>query len=749
MRVPVYERQGNINPRQAAQVSPLMPAGDYGASVAQNVAGLATRLQQMQDATQDARTLELFNKFKADSQEYHENPDKGLYNTRQGYMAQGMYAEADEWLRKRGEEYARTIKSDRAKKNFRTMAEQYIQQRGAANSRYEADQVKKYQVEQAQIAYKNGLNEIALNPYDEDAITPIREHILDALELQTRYSSPEVKQSMLSAMENDIASARFTAMMQDNPELAAKYFEANKELFNAQSRMKFDNALEVYRIQAATDKLVQEFPQGNEQEALNYIRENFSGERETRLVAEYKARINEQEILTNREASRIRKQQDAYTEQLIENFYTDGVLPSEEQITQLIASQQIRPEHADKIRSKRDTAARRSIIEKRILSANPNYTQLDLDKAVMRQMGITQRDYHNAFTYAVSAYMNEEINDQGLKGLYDRGLLTQYDIQRIKKNVKSLDETQKDFYKAEQKDLENTIKSLVNAGFSPELVQGIRDTFTSEATRNLNPRSKTYREDLLNLKRKTLIDAIDDSGARKKGRLWGLTDIGEIYENVQNETLESRGINPQPPMVDLKPLDLGLNTGVNSATQGNSNNIALNMVKGGKITGKFSDYRKYRKGQHNGIDIAAPEGTNILMPDIGIPLTVAKVQTSTPSKGAGNYVVLSGTYPDGTNIEMQISHCKRSSINVDTGQEVNAGTLIAKVGNTGMTSDREKGKITAWYEGKSSGYHMDLKIKVNGKYVDPATFKPPVNQSQTIPQRTPLKNYFTINFEDL
>ena len=165
MRVPVYERQGNINPRQAAQVSPLMPAGDYGASVAQNVAGLATRLQQMQDATQDARTLELFNKFKADSQEYHENPDKGLYNTRQGYMAQGMYAEADEWLRKRGEEYARTIKSDRAKKNFRTMAEQYIQQRGAANSRYEADQVKKYQVEQAQIAYKNGLNEIALNPY--------------------------------------------------------------------------------------------------------------------------------------------------------------------------------------------------------------------------------------------------------------------------------------------------------------------------------------------------------------------------------------------------------------------------------------------------------------------------------------------------------------------------------------------------------------------------------------------------------
>ena len=184
----------------------------------------------------------------------------------------------------------------------------------------------------------------------------------------------------------------------------------------------------------------------------------------------------------------------------------------------------------------------------------------------MRQMGITQRDYQNTFTYAVSAYMNEELNDQGLKGLYDRGLLTQYDIQRIKKNVKSLDETQKDFYKSEQKDLESTIKSLVNAGFSPELVQGIRDTFTSTAIQTLNPRSKTYREDLLNLKRKILIDAIDNSGARKNGRLWGLTDIGEIYENVQNETLESRGISPQPPMTELKPLDLGLSAGANSGT---------------------------------------------------------------------------------------------------------------------------------------------------------------------------------------
>lgn len=51
-----------------------------------------------------------------------------------------------------------------------------------------------------------------------------------------------------------------------------------------------------------------------------------------------------------------------------------------------------------------------------------------------------------------------------------------------------------------------------------------------------------------------------------------------------------------------------------------------------------------------------------------------------------------------------------------------------------MTSDRAKGGITAWYKGKSSGYHMDLKIRINGKYIDPQKYIPPTrNNVQNIP----------------
>ncbi len=255
MRVPVYERQGNINPRQAAQANPLMPAGDYGASVAQNVAGLATRLQQMQDATQDARTLELFNKFKADSQEYHENPDKGLYNTRQGYMAQGMYAEADEWLRKRGEEYARTFKSDRAKKNFRTMAEQYIQQRGATNSRYEADQVKKYQVEQAQATMKNYLNEIEGDWQNPETIDRARAGIAQALELVLRGSSREKYDEAWQDIEDQIGTARLRQAFVASPLMAIHMLENDPDIhLNPKTRAQLQNSYkdtkELYEVQA-------------------------------------------------------------------------------------------------------------------------------------------------------------------------------------------------------------------------------------------------------------------------------------------------------------------------------------------------------------------------------------------------------------------------------------------------------------------------------------------------------------------
>ena len=122
MRVPVYERQIGIQPMPQPNIQPVMPTGDGGASVFKAIQGFTDRLIKLQEDHEDAQTLEAFNKFKNDSLEYHENPDKGIYNTRLGGAAKGVYSEADGWMRTKGEEYAQRLGSNRAKANFRRMA---------------------------------------------------------------------------------------------------------------------------------------------------------------------------------------------------------------------------------------------------------------------------------------------------------------------------------------------------------------------------------------------------------------------------------------------------------------------------------------------------------------------------------------------------------------------------------------------------------------------------------------------------
>ena len=172
-------------------------------------------------------------------------------------------------------------------------------------------------------------------------------------------------------------------------------------------------------------------------------------------------------------------------------------------------------------------------------------------------------------------------------------------------------------------------------------------------------------------------------------------------------------------MADGTPYDLEGVTDIDKRRANSGSSLGTSMVKGGRVTGKFDDWRAYRNGKHNGIDVIAPEGTPIKAPETG-PLKVVKVVTGAPGKGAGNYVVLAGKTPDGKALEIQVSHMQNGSVSLKPGDVVKPGDVIGRVGNTGMTSDRSRGgKVTAWYPGKTSGHHMDLKVKVNGRYVDP------------------------------
>ncbi len=107
-----------------------------------------------------------------------------------------------------------------------------------------------------------------------------------------------------------------------------------------------------------------------------------------------------------------------------------------------------------------------------------------------------------------------------------------------------------------------------------------------------------------------------------------------------------------------------------------------------------SGYGPRRDGFHHGQDIAAPHGTPIRAAAAG------RVIDAGPATGYGLWIRIQ--HPDGTITTYGHNHRNH----VHTGQTVQAGQVIATVGN----------------RGQSSGPHLHFQIDVNGQPADPVNF---------------------------
>lgn len=129
--------------------------------------------------------------------------------------------------------------------------------------------------------------------------------------------------------------------------------------------------------------------------------------------------------------------------------------------------------------------------------------------------------------------------------------------------------------------------------------------------------------------------------------------------------------------------------------------LTLGEIVTGRVTAPFGKtFDPFRDGStrvHHGVDIAAPVGTAIRAPADGVIIAATDLYDGKPAYG--KVVVLdtaSGT-------RTLFSHL--NGYNVEPGQQVTKGELIAEVGNTG----------------KSTGPHVHIETYVNGTRVDPTT----------------------------
>ena len=101
------------------------------------------------------------------------------------------------------------------------------------------------------------------------------------------------------------------------------------------------------------------------------------------------------------------------------------------------------------------------------------------------------------------------------------------------------------------------------------------------------------------------------------------------------------------------------------------------------------------KNMHNGMDFSAPKGT----PSIAIAKGKVRVLENKP-KSYGKYIIID--HPNG----FSSLYAQLSDYNIEIGEEINQGDIIGYVGSSGI----------------STGPHLHLELKKDGKHVNPAEY---------------------------
>ena len=117
-------------------------------------------------------------------------------------------------------------------------------------------------------------------------------------------------------------------------------------------------------------------------------------------------------------------------------------------------------------------------------------------------------------------------------------------------------------------------------------------------------------------------------------------------------------------------------------------------VSSGRITSYFGDTRDGGSRSHAGIDIAVPVGTDVYSIAPGV------VSNTGYTSARGNYI----TVDHGSGVSSLYEHLSGYAATI--GQNVAAGDLIAKSGNSGQ----------------GTGPHLHFEIKTSNGYVDPLQY---------------------------
>ena len=348
-----------------------------------------------------------------------------------------------------------------------------------------------------------------------------------------------------------------------------------------------------------------------------------------------------------------------------------------------------------------------------------------------RQFNAGQERRANEFDSTMNENRRQfDINQDRLdRELYERQ--RQFDTDQERKAWEyslNFDEGQREFdinsnLKAQELDFRRQVEKNQMKGrltdVDRERLKLIQSTLAQLSDRNEELKNAFEQETDPNLKQMILstmernyqnIQSIYQYGAKELPDLFSYYDFSKAQapsSNAAKENIQPQEVQPKEPEKKTQKV-ISQPTHLNSWTNGNSYNVSSGY---GERT--LNSITK----NHKGIDTLTPAGTPITAPDFSGLKNLTVKHTGYEAGGYGNNIDVEGDYL-GHKISYKFAHLM-DGLQVQEGQKLEPGTLIAKTGNTGRVS------------GKNGGYHLHFEVKIDGKEINPMEIDKKLNELQS------------------